>query len=361
MFRNYFSSDLRAHGLSPAGARALGTAAGARASDVVLSNPAEAGPDRAVNRRNLLQWLRARCFPQRTSTYDLTSANIMHWGPAMATGKAGEGANTRAVGLADYFAGHDRDFIIVQEAFPRFVQEMQARGYLALLAEKGDQGTLVRAHQDDGRSGQSGLVQAWDRLWHWKLGYTGLVTFSRSDRLHMLGQPEFRRYQAQAHVLSSPSGSLRTDGLQVVKTKDASTGDEYILCNTHLESFDQGVCARQVQELIGELRQLRQEHPRAVIQLGGDFNCPQGPLIERFNKELGALSFAPEQATVPTFKKRRIDGLFALVPPHLRVLRNDCATVPHQGLSDHKFVSQHLELGRRLPWRPGPRAGGPRS
>jgi hypothetical protein len=86
--------------------------------------------------------------------------------------------------------------------------------------------------------------------------------------------------RAQAGLLDlSPSGKLRTDGVQIVELRHRESGQEVLMINTHHESYASRKQARQREEWWALVRKLAEAHPNAIVVFGGDFNADIGKRV----------------------------------------------------------------------------------
>jgi hypothetical protein len=311
----------------------------------------------------------------------------MHPIPARVQAKSPLSAEERAQRLADFITTLGAPVVLNQEVFPDYIEAMGRKGFTVLEASCGpatrcDETALPVPHcrgytvRDTSCQVGNTTRRQWELIRQnrrpfgqetmtavksWKFGFTGLAVLLRPGSGFQVRSHRFLRFAnaVQAGLGMSESGVMRTDGLQVVTLYDQRKGSEYIVVNTHLESYNQAYRQGQFRELVKELRKLRRTHAMAVIQVAGDFNWEQANFNLKMRNQLRAVSTTWEQEEWCTHvgtmgSPHRFDGVHTLLPRSLRLVSKKSRTIPSRDamdpsvdLSDHKFVSVKVELKRR--------------
>lgn len=160
--------------------------------------------------------------------------------------------------------------------------------------------------------------------------------------------------------ISSFSGPARTDGVLELHLKHILSGEKFVVCTTHMESFDKKIIAGQRRLFLEIIQSIKAENPEATIIFGGDFNFELRASVEHngsvyesaadmLEAVLSAKGVEQDQLT-PTHGCKVIDGIYVIPPsdPALRLpIDLDVIAEPmdyESGglLSDHKVVLRRL-------------------
>lgn len=160
--------------------------------------------------------------------------------------------------------------------------------------------------------------------------------------------------------ISSFSGPARTDGVLELHLRHIQSGAQFVMCTTHLESFEKKINAGQRSLFLELIQSIKAENPKAIIILGGDFNFElrnpvehQGIVYESAADMLAAVlsakSVRQDQLT-PTHGSKVIDDIYVIPPSdhdlHLPIdLDVILEPIDYENsglLSDHKVVLRRL-------------------
>lgn len=164
-------------------------------------------------------------------------------------------------------------------------------------------------------------------------------------------------------IIHSLSGPARTDGLLEVHLRHKKSLKTFVICTTHMESFDKAIRSGQWTLLLSKLQSLRTEYPDSYVVFGGDFNFELRNPIEHqgityestagFLKQVLSAYGIQEGRLEPTQGAKIIDNIYVIppsicdlsLPVDLEVLLAPRDYEEKGLLSDHKIVLRQLTFG----------------